>query len=188
MERRGRRPIWYFLEALSLLWCLSISRMDNSGVCHYRYLLLRIANIVSKSDYQTAKQQYLKTAKTQGGFDQESLNRGFVTTGLWSLSRHPNFAAEQTIWVVLYMWGCWTSEVVFNWTFAGAMSYLILFQASTWFTELITAKKYPDYQEYQARVGKFLPNIFSRGPIFANAEKKVATAIKSDKRKVSASK
>ncbi|RAL58299.1 hypothetical protein DID88_006411 [Monilinia fructigena] len=82
-------------------------------------------------NYQTAKQQYLKTAKVQGGFGQEALDRGFVTSGLWSLSRHPNFAAEQTIWVLLYMWGCWTSRVVFNWTFAGAMSYLILFQAST---------------------------------------------------------
>lgn len=39
------------------------------------------------------------------------------------------------------------------------MCYLILFQASTWFTELITAKKYPEYQEYQRRVGKFLPKL-----------------------------
>lgn len=66
------------------------------------------------------------------------------------------------------------------------MSYLILFQASTWLTELITAKKYPDYQQYQARVGKFLPNIFSTGPIFAKVEKKAAT--KGDRRKASASK
>jgi hypothetical protein len=41
----------------------------------------------------------------------------------------------------------------------GAISYLILFQASTWFTELITAGKYPDYKEYQQRVGKFLPKV-----------------------------
>jgi len=37
------------------------------------------------------------------------------------------------------------------------MAYLMLFQASTWFTELITARKYPEYKEYQQRVGKFLP-------------------------------
>jgi hypothetical protein len=41
----------------------------------------------------------------------------------------------------------------------GAASYLILFQASTWFTELITARKYPEYKEYQQRVGKFLPKL-----------------------------
>ncbi|KAA8568443.1 hypothetical protein EYC84_007475 [Monilinia fructicola] len=56
-------------------------------------------------NYQTAKQQYLKTAKVQGGFDQEALDRGFVTSGLWSLSRHPNFAAEQTIYGWSYTCG-----------------------------------------------------------------------------------
>lgn len=44
------------------------------------------------------------------------------------------------------------------------MSYLILFQASTWFTELITAGKYADYKEYQKRVGKFLPKLVSDLP------------------------
>jgi hypothetical protein len=44
------------------------------------------------------------------------------------------------------------------------MSYLILFQASTWFTELITAGKYEDYQEYQQRVGKFVPKLTSGLP------------------------
>jgi hypothetical protein len=57
-----------------------------------------------------------------------------------------------------------TSEVLYNWTFVGAFAYLILFQASTWFTELITAEKYPDYREYQRRVGKFLPKLTSSLP------------------------
>ena len=34
----------------------------------------------------------------------------------------------------------YSDNVLYNWTFLGAMSYLILFQASTWFTELITAQ------------------------------------------------
>lgn len=37
--------------------------------------------------------------------------------------------------------------------------YLILFQGSTWLTERISARKYPEYKEYQARVGKFLPRL-----------------------------
>lgn len=115
-------------------------------------------------NYQTAKQQYLKTAKVPHSFDQVDLDRGFVVTGLWSWSRHPNFAAEQAIWVMLYQWACWSSEVVYNWTFLGAMSYLILFQASTWFTELITAGKYPEYKEYQKRVGKFIPMLMTDLP------------------------
>ncbi|KAL3423666.1 DUF1295 domain-containing protein [Phlyctema vagabunda] len=110
-------------------------------------------------DFQNAKKYYLKTAKVPFKYDQEDLDRGFVTTGLWSYSRHPNFAAEQAVWVVLYQWGCWSTDVVYNWTFIGAASYMILFQASTWFTELITARKYTDYKEYQRRVGKFLPKL-----------------------------
>lgn len=39
------------------------------------------------------------------------------------------------------------------------MSYVILFQGSTWFTELITAGKYPEYKEYQLRVNRFLPKL-----------------------------
>jgi len=35
----------------------------------------------------------------------------------------------------------------------------MLFQGSTWFTELLTSRKYPEYKEYQKRVGKFLPKI-----------------------------
>ena len=116
------------------------------------------------TDYQNAKKSYQKTAKVPHKFEQEDLDRGFIVTGLWSWSRHPNFAAEQAIWVVLYQWGCWSSDVMFNWTFAGAISYLILFQSSTWFTELITSGKYPEYKEYQQRVGKFLPRLSTELP------------------------
>jgi len=39
----------------------------------------------------------------------------------------------------------------------GALSYLVLFQGSTWYTELVTTGKYPDYAVYQKRVGMFVP-------------------------------
>ncbi|KAF2091826.1 DUF1295-domain-containing protein [Saccharata proteae CBS 121410] len=113
--------------------------------------------------YQQAKKQYQSTAKVPTGYDREDLDRGFVVSGLWCWSRHPNFAAEQAIWVLLYQWSCFETYTFFNWTFVGALSYLFLFQASTWFTELISAGKYPDYKEYQQRVGKFLPKLFGPG-------------------------
>lgn len=112
-------------------------------------------------DFQKAKKAYLKTAKVPYKYDQEDLDRGFVVTGLWSYSRHPNFAAEQAVWVALYQWSCFAGGALINWTIVGAIGYLILFQASTWFTELITTKKYPEYEEYQSRVPKFLPQISS---------------------------
>ncbi|KAI9717734.1 MAG: hypothetical protein M1812_004463 [Candelaria pacifica] len=110
-------------------------------------------------NFQNAKKDYQKTAKVPSKFQQEDLDRGFLVTGLWSWSRHPNFAAEQTTWVLLYQWACYTTDTFYNWTIIGSICYLILFQASTWFTELVTAKKYPEYAEYQQRVGKFLPRL-----------------------------
>ncbi|KAF1971921.1 DUF1295-domain-containing protein [Bimuria novae-zelandiae CBS 107.79] len=110
-------------------------------------------------NYHAAKNEYKKTAKVPKdyGYTREQLDRGFNTSGLWAWSRHPNFAAEQSVWVALYQWACWESETYVNWCFAAAFSYLVLFQGSTWLTELLSAQKYPDYKIYQQRVGRFLP-------------------------------
>lgn len=130
-------------------------------------------------NYQTAKASYKKTAKVPAGYKQEALDRGFIATGLWKYSRHPNFAAEQSIWVLLYQWACFETYSHFNWTFAGAMSYLFLFQGSTWLTELISSGKYPEYKIYQERVGKFLPNLMGKSwndhvnkPVKADSKKR----------------
>jgi steroid 5-alpha reductase family enzyme len=112
--------------------------------------------------FQTAKQQYQKSAKLPSAgsqYSREDLDRGFVVSGLWAWSRHPNFAAEQAFWLFLYQWGCFTTNSTYNWSAAGALSYMALFQGSTWLTELISAGKYPDYAEYQMRVGRFVPRL-----------------------------
>lgn len=111
--------------------------------------------------FQQAKKSYQKTARIpeeyKSQFTAEDLDRGFVVSGLWSFCRHPNFAAEQAIWLTLYAWDCWTTQTYVNWSGAGALAYLLLFHASTQLTEGITASKYPEYNDYQARVGKFIP-------------------------------
>ncbi|RYP83222.1 hypothetical protein DL769_001418 [Monosporascus sp. CRB-8-3] len=110
-------------------------------------------------DYQTAKKQYQKTAKVPRGFSQEDLDRGFVTTGLWAYCRHPNFAAEQTIWFVLYQWSCYASKTLYGWAGFGCLFLLMVFQGSTWLTEQITAGKYPEYGLYQEKVPPFFPRL-----------------------------
>ena len=150
------------LPALSDSYCSSSFRTISNGVCITQTTILN-ATTNKHPDFQSAKQSYRKTAKVPSGFKQADLDRGFLTTGLWQYSRHPNFAAEQTVWVLLYQWGCFSTYSLANWTFAGAMSYLILFQGSTWLTELLSSGKYPEYKEYQARVGKFLPKLTGEG-------------------------
>lgn len=117
-------------------------------------------------DFHTAKQVYRESPEHRvlPGYHQEDLDRGFNCTGLWSLSRHPNFLAEQSFWVLFYAYGASITRNYSNWTIVGAASYLFLFQASTWLTELISTSKYPEYKEYQNRVGKFLPSIIGGLP------------------------
>lgn len=110
-------------------------------------------------DFHKAKDQYKNTAKVPPKYTRAEMDMGFCSSGLWSYSRHPNFLGEQSVWVILYQWSCWETGSLYSWAAAGAMSYLILFQSSTWLTEKISAGKYPEYKEYQARVGKFLPKL-----------------------------
>lgn len=109
------------------------------------------------SDYQTAKQEYKKTAKVPKGWKQEDMDRGFVTSGLWAYSRHPNFFAEQAIWFVLYQWSCFATNTLYNWAGLGSLFLVMLFQGSTILTEAISAGKYPEYADYQKQVGRFFP-------------------------------
>jgi steroid 5-alpha reductase family enzyme len=110
-------------------------------------------------DFQNAKTKYRKTAKLPPGFKQDDLDRGFITSGLWAYCRHPNFSAEQTIWIVLYQWSCYATNALYSWTGLGSLFLVMLFQGSTWLTELITAGKYPEYKHYQRQVGMQIPSL-----------------------------
>lgn len=114
-------------------------------------------------NFQNAKREYQKNARIPEPFkDQysaEDLERGFVVSGLWSWSRHPNFVAEQAVWLTLYAWCAYRTETYFSWLGLGVLGYLSIFQGSTRLTESISASKYPEYSEYQARVGRFLPRL-----------------------------
>jgi steroid 5-alpha reductase family enzyme len=122
-------------------------------------------------NYHQAKNEYQKTAKVPKGWTRAQMDRGFNTTGLWKYSRHPNFAAEQTIWVLLYQWSCFDANVFWNWTVVGAIAYLGVFAGSTPLTEGISAGKYPEYKLYQERVGKFLPAFLGKGWIEEDAQR-----------------
>lgn len=126
-------------------------------------------------NFHRAKHEYQDNARIQGEFkDQfsaEDLERGFVVSGLWSWCRHPNFTAEQAVWLTLYLWSCYRTDSYLQWTGFGILGYLAIFQGSTRLTEDISAGKYPEYRDYQARVGRFIPR-FSVEPKGNRAIKK----------------
>ena len=83
--------------------------------------------------------------------------KGFLDKGLWAYSRHPNYFAEQAIWVSFYLFSVAAGGQWFNWSIAGCLLLIVLFQGSSNFSEEISAGKYPDYPEYQKKVSRFLP-------------------------------
>lgn len=101
---------------------------------------------------QTKKQLANKDAKREGDF-----KLGFLTTGLFSLSRHPNFFAEQSIWWSFYLFAVSSSGVWLHWSVMGTVLLTLLFQGSTPFTESITKKRHPAYARYQKTTSRLVP-------------------------------
>lgn len=105
--------------------------------------------------YQTEKYRRIEAKEELTGV----YKKGFIDTGLWSKSRHPNYFAEQSIWVIFYLFSVVATGSYFNWSIAGCILLILLFQGSANFSEGVSASKYPDYQDYQKRTGKFFPKL-----------------------------
>ena len=84
-------------------------------------------------------------------------DRRFVTTGLWRLSRHPNFFFEQAQWWVVFLFGAVAAGSILQWTVLGPVLLTLLFVGSTRFTESITLARYPEYAEYQSSTSPIIP-------------------------------
>ncbi|MCR5841237.1 MAG: DUF1295 domain-containing protein [Bacteroidales bacterium] len=84
-------------------------------------------------------------------------NKGFNTCGLWSVSRHPNYFAEQGTWCAFYLFSIGGGIGIFNWSIIGALLLIVLFLGSSAFAEEISSAKYPEYARYCQRVSKFFP-------------------------------
>ena len=104
-------------------------------------------------EYQTEKYKQKEAGKV-GSF----YKVGFVHTGLWAYMRHPNYMAEQAIWIVFYFFSVIATGHWINWTLTGGLLLVLLFKGSSDFSESITEEKYPEYIKYQKRVGRFLPS------------------------------
>ena len=87
----------------------------------------------------------------------EPYNKGFNTTGLWKLSRHPNSFAEQGTWISFYVFSIGAGIGIFNWSVIGALLLVVLFLGSSALSEQISASKYPTYDSYCKSVSKFFP-------------------------------
>ena len=84
-------------------------------------------------------------------------DKGFNTLGLWGHSRHPNYFAEQAIWVAFYVFSIGAGMGIVNWSVIGALLLIVLFQGSSSLAEEISGGKYPEYERYCRSVPRFFP-------------------------------
>jgi steroid 5-alpha reductase family enzyme len=90
----------------------------------------------------------------------EEQAHGFISSGLFAKVRHPNYAGEQAIWITFYLFSVAATGRLINWSLAGCLLLIVLFQSSSNFSEDISSKKYPAYLAYKKRVGRFLPKLW----------------------------
>ncbi len=125
------------------------------------YLAAALVLVLVAVEYIADQQQYdFQTEKHRRKANNEPLEQyahGFVRTGLWAKSRHPNYAAEQAIWFVFYFFSVAATDRWLNWSLAGSILLMLLFVGSSDFSEKISAEKYPEYSDYQNKVSRFLP-------------------------------
>lgn len=176
MPLLSSRTAWFFFNlffislyqnGLIMLFTMPILVASGSEVpLYWADILLAglfVALIVMETvaDQQQWKFQQEKYRRINAGEKlTDEYAKGFVATGLWKYIRHPNYAAEQSIWIVFYFFSVAATGKWFNWSVAGAILLLLLFQGSSDFSENISSTKYPAYKDYQKKVGRFFPKFW----------------------------
>ncbi|MDC7244430.1 MAG: DUF1295 domain-containing protein [Sphaerochaetaceae bacterium] len=146
------------------LYVLSQNRSDMINLpaliaAAFVLLFLTIETIADQQqyDFQMAKYGLLPRKDNM----KDEYERGFRTSGLFSLSRHPNYLGELGVWWSIYFLGVSVTESFLHWSIIGPVMLTLLFIGSTVFTENITRKKYPEYDRYREQVWPILPKFRS---------------------------
>ena len=120
-------------------------------------LMLLLIVLETISDQQQYVFQNEKYKKIELGQSLEGdYKRGFITSGLWAYSRHPNYTCEQLIWITFYLFSISATGQWINWSIIGCILLVILFYSSAKFSENITSNKYTDYKKYQENTPMFI--------------------------------
>jgi steroid 5-alpha reductase family enzyme len=136
----------------------------KSPVNSVEYLLALIVVFWISLEFIADQQQYRfqqeKYRRKKAREDLGDFAHGFTRSGLWAFSRHPNYAAEQLIWVTIYFFSVAATGSIINWSIPGAILLLLLFYGSSNFSEEISVSKYPEYKDYQKTVKRFIPWVY----------------------------
>lgn len=131
------------------------------------YLAIGIISVCLVGEFAADQQQWnYQTAKYASAIRTGEHAVGFLRTGLFRFSRHPNYFFELLTWWAFYLFSVAVSGVWVNWTLSGPILLTAIFLGSTPFTESFTVKKYALYEEYQnntSMIIPFVPGSWSKG-------------------------
>ncbi|MDF1571764.1 MAG: DUF1295 domain-containing protein [Bacteroidales bacterium] len=155
--------ISYYQMGLILLFTLPALKSVNGAPLGWFDWLITGLFLFFVITETIADQQQWKFHKEKSRLQEEGIElpdqyqKGFVDSGLWGVVRHPNYASEQAIWIVFYLFSVAATGQWLNWSIMGAVLLVLLFWGSSNFSEGISASKYPDYADYKRRVARFVP-------------------------------
>jgi steroid 5-alpha reductase family enzyme len=101
-------------------------------------------------------------AAADKGPDDEAA-KGFCSSGLFRLSRHPAYFGELGFWWSIYLLCAVGSGSLVHWSLAGPVALTCIFIGSTGFTESISMAKYPAYADYRRMTSPVVPWFPKRG-------------------------
>lgn len=133
-------------------------------------LFVLVESVADNHQYSFQEEKHRRRAQVAAGEATENevlvggYADGFTQSGLFRIVRKPNYAAEQSIWISLYLFSVSCFKVSsrrqywWNWSCVGWILLCLLFQGSGWFTEKLTLAKYPKYKEYMQETPLYIPN------------------------------
>ncbi|OMJ29750.1 hypothetical protein AYI69_g727 [Smittium culicis] len=135
----------------------------------YLLLLVLVETVADQQqfNYQTAKYAYIKAKKDNRANIDYRYEIGFVHTGLFSYSRHPNYFCEQLFWLSISIYSIYSSNCFATESIAqnylnslylvGSLTLIVLFHFSTMLAENISSSKYPLYSLYASKTSRVVP-------------------------------
>jgi steroid 5-alpha reductase family enzyme len=98
------------------------------------------------------------------GFRKNSVGKTFMQSGLWAVSRHPNYLGEISFWGGIFLFAFAASGFILSngmWTIIGFISMIILFKfISIPLMEKRNIARKPGYEEYIKKVPALFPRLF----------------------------
>lgn len=146
-------PMYYMIQHDTVvnLWFIAAAVLCALSI------LLETFSDGEQNMFQEAKKAAREGKEYPSKYDEE-VKQGFVSSGLFSICRHPNYVGEMGTW-----WSLWLMAFAliggnpFESGIIGALVLTLLFIGSSAMSEGISRERYPAYRDYQKKVGRFIP-------------------------------